>query len=72
MGSNPVDILRPDPDADTEVPPVNDEVPGVGVGVVGASEAVTESSGVALPFDIFLSIFLPFFTGKFGFSRSLS
>ena len=57
MGSNPVDILRPEPDADTELPPVNDEVPGVGLGVVGASEAVTESSGVALQFDIVLSRF---------------
>ena len=57
MGLNPVDDIGPDPDADTEVPPVNDEAPGVAAGVVAVSVTVTESSAVARPFDIVLSRF---------------
>ena len=55
MGLNPVDDIGPDPDADADVPPVNDEAPGVETCVVAVSGTVTGSSGVALPFDIVLS-----------------
>ena len=61
MGLNPVDNIRPDPDADTEVP---DEAPGVAAVVVVVSVTATESSGVACPLDIVLS--------RFSFLCSLS
>ena len=62
VGFDPVDSLGPDPDADTVVPPVKVEVPGVGAAIVKLSEAVVivsvaaaVISGVLLPFDMVLS-----------------